>query len=88
MKTIQFFVSINGVDEVMADKNSKLSCTCDGFTTRKRCKHITWCELELSQGTFPIQVDKATPDHAIKKAKESDEAFRDFLIRYGKIEAI
>lgn len=88
MKTIQFFVSTTGVDEVLADKDSNLTCTCEGFSARRKCKHVTWCELELENGTFPIQVDKATPDAAIKKAKESDEAFREFLIRYGKIEAI
>lgn len=88
MKTIQFFVSVTGVDEVMTDEDLNLKCTCEGFKARKKCKHITWCELELKNGTFPIQVDKATPDSAIKQAKESNEAFRDFLIRYGKIEAI
>ena len=88
MKTIQFFVSTLGVDEVMIDDNSKLHCTCEGFKSRKKCKHVTWCEKEFDRGTFPIQVDNATPDFEIQKAKESNEAFRDLLIRYGKIEVI
>lgn len=89
MKTIQFFVSLlSGVDEVMIDKDSKLHCTCEGFKSRKRCKHIAWCEIEFVGGTFPIQVDKATPDIEIKKAKESDEAFRNLLLRYGKVEVL
>jgi hypothetical protein len=88
MKTIQFFLGLTGVEEVSTDTEANLSCTCDGFKQRKKCKHVTWCESGLERGVFPIQVDKATPDSAIKKAKESDDEFRNLLMKYGKIEVI
>jgi hypothetical protein len=88
MKTIQFFVGNTGVEEVKVDKNTKLHCTCEGFLSRKRCKHVAWCEEQFGKDVFPINIDKGTPTQAIKKAKESDEAFREFLIRYGKIEVV
>lgn len=88
MKTIQFFLGLTGVEEVTTDKDANLYCTCEGFKQRHKCKHITWCEMGLANGVFPIQVDKATPDSAIKKAKESDDEFRNLLIKYGKVEVI
>ena len=88
MKTIQFFIGSTGVEEVKITSNNKFVCTCDGFINRKKCKHITWIELQFEKDTFPMQIDKATPDEAIKKARESNEAFREFLLRYGKIEVV
>lgn len=88
MKTIQFFIGNTGVEEVKVDEKNKMYCTCEGFISRKRCKHTTWCESQFSKDTFPIQIDKATPNDAVQKAKESNESFRDFLIRYGKIEVV
>lgn len=89
MKTIQFFVGSTGVDEVtVGNDQNKMYCTCDGFRSRKRCKHIAWCENQFTRDNFPIQIDKATPDFEVQKAKESDEAFRYFLMRFGKIEVV
>lgn len=88
MKTVQFFISLQGIAEVTVDDKAKFYCNCDGFKARKRCKHTAWCEMEVKRGTFPIQVEKYTPQAEIEKAKESPEAFRELLIKYGKIEVI
>lgn len=88
MKTVQFFVGSTGVEEVKLNSDKKFVCTCDGFKQRRKCKHVTWVEMQFEKDTFSMQIDKSTPDYEIKKAKESDEAFRNFLIRYGKIEVV
>ena len=87
-KTIKFFLSLDGVDEVQASTAHELRCSCTGFVLRKRCKHIAFCEGILKEGTFPVEISKYTPKHLIDEAKESHEAFRNLLIRYGKIEVI
>lgn len=91
MRTIQFFISFNGVHEVTLSNLSndkKMYCTCDGFRNCKHCKHIAWCQSQFTKDNFPIQIDKSAPSKAIKRAKESDESFREFLIKYGKIEVV
>ena len=87
-KTIKFFLSTDGVDEVEASNTKALRCTCNGFKLRSHCKHVEWCTGILKEGTFPVEISKYTPKDEIELAKTSHEAFRNLLIRWGKIEVL
>ena len=84
-KTIKFFLSIDGVDEVQASTEKDLRCTCVGFTTRNKCKHVQHVSGSLKDGVFPVEIAKHAPKEAVLLAKESHEAFRELLLRYGKV---
>ena len=88
-KTIKFFLSNDGVDEVQASTEKDMRCSCNGFNARKHCKHIEWCNNTLKDdGTFPVEISKYAPKDEIELAKTSHEAFRNLLIRWGKIEVL
>lgn len=87
-KTIKFFLSLDGVDEVQASTSKELRCSCNGFSNRSNCKHVRWCNGILKDGTFPVEISKYAPADAIEEAKHSHEAFRSLLIRWGKIEVL
>lgn len=88
MKTVQFFIDDQGVSEVFSDPKNNFTCTCLGFETRKRCKHVAWCESKLTIAGYPVLVEGKAEQEEIEIARSSDEEFRKFLLKYGKVEAI
>lgn len=94
MRVIQFFLSPSnspgpGIYEVSASKSQdKLSCNCPGFNGRSTCKHTKFVQarIDSNDGSYPMEISTKATKEAAKKATESNEAFRDFLLKYGKIE--
>lgn len=92
-RLVQVFLSESntpgpGVFEVSADDDGRLYCTCPSFSNRKQCKHTKLVDtrIESNNGSYPLEIlSKATEDDAAK-AKLSNEEYRRFIIRYGKIE--
>lgn len=79
-----------GIFEVSSDKSDNLYCTCAGFKGRHFCKHVKFVKarIETNGGTYPLEIStRATPEDAVK-AQESNPAFREFVIKYGKIEVL
>lgn len=88
-KTIQFFVSLNGISEVQISNNNNMRCTCEGFKIRKKCKHVVFCLNETNDDfVYPIKIAEATPQEYIDRAKTSAEEFRNLLLKYGRILAL
>jgi hypothetical protein len=84
-KTIQFFLSLNGVCEVQVSTDKDMRCTCNGYSARRKCKHVNWCKISVKNDIFPINISDAAPDEDIQEANSSPVAFRELLLRYGKI---
>ena len=92
-RVIQVFLSQSmspgpGIYEVSTTSDQEFVCTCSGFTNRKSCKHIKFVlsRVDGNNGTYPLEISsKATKEDA-DKAKESPEAFRKFILKYGKVE--
>jgi hypothetical protein len=93
LRLVQVFLSQSqtpgpGIFEVSANDNGGLSCTCPGFFGRKSCKHtkLVSARIEQNHGNYPLEIlSKATPEEA-DLARKSNEDYRNFIIRYGKIE--
>ena len=93
LRLVQVFLSQSqtpgpGIFEVSANSEGSLFCTCPGFNGRKSCKHtkLVGARIEQNHGSYPLEIlNKATPEEA-EKAKKSNEEYRNFIIRYGKIE--
>lgn len=93
VRLVQVFLSESntpgpGVFEVSADDDGRLYCTCPAYSNRKNCKHTKLVDtrIESNNGSYPLEIlSKATEDDAAK-AKLSNEEYRRFIIRYGKIE--
>jgi hypothetical protein len=87
-KTIKFFLSLDGVDEVQASTKKDLRCSCNGFNIRKNCKHTRYVLDSLEDGIFPVEISKYTPKDLIEKAKGSHEDFRNLLLHWGTVTVI
>lgn len=70
------------------DNADKLYCTCPGFYTTSECKHIKFVKVKMNSnnGTYPLEISKKASHEEAESAQHSDEDFRDFIIKYGRIE--
>jgi hypothetical protein len=91
-RTVQFFLSDDGVAEVMVETedSKKVKCTCAEFSKSAKCKHSRAVRnsMMLNNGHFKIQIPDGIPDEVVFEAMESAETFREFILMYGKIEVI
>jgi hypothetical protein len=93
MRLVQVFLSQSqtpgpGIFEVSADLEGSLYCTCPGFRGRGNCKHTKFVQarIDSNNGNYPIEISSRATEEAAEKAKSSDENFREFIIKYGRIE--
>lgn len=90
-RTIQVFLDDTGVCEVQADHHNPfiLKCTCKGFKFN-RCQHTKHVRdtMQSNDGQYTVQINADIDPAEAAIAMESAEAFRRFIIKYGKVEVI
>ena len=87
----QIFLSETGVQEVYVHGDSrKVRCTCEGYGSRSACKHTRFVvdRMKLNNGVYPVQVSNKASESEGTFASLDPKLFRDFLVKYGKIEVI
>lgn len=91
-RTVQLFLDENGVYEVEidVDNRKKARCTCPAFKMSARCKHVKFVKSQLDEtsGHYSIQIPVDVSDEEAHQAMSSSELFRDFILKYGKVEVI
>ena len=93
LRLVQIFLSQTknpgpGIYEVSVDDDNNLYCTCPGYRGRETCKHSRFVKnrIENNNGTYPLEIsDRATPEDA-ELARTSPQAFREFVVKFGRIE--
>ena len=77
-----------GIYEVSSTDSGKFICTCPGYKGRSTCKHIKFVKSRLddNDGTYPLEISVKASQEEAEKAQKSNEDFREFIIKYGKIE--
>jgi len=92
-RLVQVFLSPSqtpgpGIFEVSADDAGGIYCTCPGYKGRKTCKHTRFVQarIDSNNGTYPLEISSRATKEDATRAKESNDKFRDFVIRFGRIE--
>jgi hypothetical protein len=94
-RLVQVFLPQNtttgpGIYEVSINDTDGFYCTCPGYSGRAICKHVKFvrARIDTNNGTYPLEISsRATMDDA-DKAKTSNKEFRQFIIKFGKVEVI
>jgi hypothetical protein len=93
LSLVQVFLSQSqtpgpSIYEVTTDPKGELYCTCPGFAGRRTCKHTKFVQARIdgNKGIYPLEISQKATQEDAEKAKESTEAFREFIIKFGKIE--
>ena len=80
------------VEEVSVDRKSQaVSCTCPTFLQSRQCKHshMVSARMEVNGGVYPMGVSlKDISREEIEASDASDVSYRQFVLKYGKIEAV
>lgn len=91
-RTIQFILDKEGVHEVEVDYEdaSKVRCSCKSFSRVLKCKHSKFVlsSIEENGGQYSIHIPVDIDDETAMEAMTSKDSFRDFILRYGKVEVI
>lgn len=91
-RTVQLFIGEDGVSEVSidADNHRKVRCNCKAFNTSARCKHTKFvrASMEDTNGHYSIHIPVDISDEEAIEAMSDADSFRDFIIKYGKVEVL
>ena len=77
-----------GIFEVSTDSEKNISCTCPGFLSKSECKHAALVEkkIQYADGVYPFDFSEKVTTNDIRLAMKSEDLFREFIIKYAKIE--
>jgi hypothetical protein len=91
-RVVQFFISEDGVAEAEVDSENpnRVRCSCQRFSVRGRCKHVTYIKEKMAEneGHYQIKVPYEVPDDEAILAISTAKRFRDFILKYGTVISI
>lgn len=92
-RTVQLFISAQaaGVFEVEVDTDTKkLRCNCPKWKKTLDCKHVRFVDLRmhLNDGHYSILVPQEVPEELALEASDNPAKFREFVVKYAKIEVL
>ena len=91
-RTIQQFISEQGVGVFDVEVNTETKetrCNCPSFAKRGSCKHTQFVNFRIRHtGHYSIMVPKNIPEEMALEANDDPEKFREFVVKYAKIEVL
>lgn len=90
-RTVQMFLTTSGVYEVEINiEDYDVRCSCLGYKTRLTCAHVSAVDKAAKNngGTYPIKISSRASEEDSEVAQVSKEAFREFVLKYGKVEVM
>jgi hypothetical protein len=92
-RTVQLFISAQaaGVFEVEVDtETKKLRCSCPKWKKFFECKHtrFVYQRMRFNDGHYSILVPDEVSEELALDAQDTPEKFREFVVKYAKIEVL
>lgn len=93
LRLLQVFLSREGrgvYETYVSLEDETLSCTCPGFSLRRKCKHTDFIQGRITDtGTYAIEVTTGKlPVGSLPDAIGKPETFRKWVLENGKVEVI
>lgn len=92
-RTIQMFLSPRqpAIYEVEINLDAPdARCSCPTFKGRKTCRHTKFvmARMDSHGGNYPLLVHEDAEKSDISQVMSTPDSFRQFVVRYGKIEVL
>lgn len=80
-KTVQFFLTPQGVYEVEIGAESRYRCTCH----RDMCKHIRFVKKKAAEngGSYPVKISQGVSERDLARARKSPRKFRELILKHA-----
>lgn len=92
-RTLQVFLSpdrpaIYEVDLALGTTNVR--CSCPTFKGRKSCRHSKFVKARMdgNDGHYPLMVHESAEGENITEVMATQESFREFIVKYGRVEVL
>ena len=91
-RTVQQFISEQavGIFEVEVNTETKEArCNCPVWAKKGSCKHTQFVNFRIRHtGHYSIMIPHEVPEEMAFEANENPETFREFVVKYAKIEVL
>lgn len=92
-RTVQLFISAQaaGIFEVEVDTETrKIRCSCPKWKKSFNCKHVRFVHdrMEMNGGHYSVLIPEEVPEDLAFEANDTAEKFREFVVKYAKIEVL
>ena len=92
-RTVQLFISAQaaGIFEVEVDTETKKTrCNCPVWRKTASCKHCSFVQnkMRYNNGHYSILVPHEISEDLAAEASDDPKKFRDFVVKYAKVEVI
>ena len=92
-RTVQLFISAQaaGIFEVEVDTETKKTrCNCPVWRKTAACKHAAFVQnkMRYNNGNYSLLVPSGISEDLAVEASDDAQKFRDFVVRYAKVEVI
>lgn len=92
-RTAQLFISSQAAGVFEVDVNTEtreLRCSCPVWQKTNICKHSIFVSrrIAMNNGHYSIQIPYEIPEEMAIEANETPEKFREFILKYAKIEVL
>jgi hypothetical protein len=91
-RTVQQFISAQGagIFEVEVETETKdVRCSCPVYFKKGSCKHIQFVNEKIKYtGHYSIMVPNSIPEEVALEANVDADKFREFVVKYAKIEVL
>ena len=92
-RTVQLFISAQaaGIFEVEVDtRTKKTRCNCPVWRKTASCKHASFVQnkMRYNNGNYSLLVPSEVSEDLAVEASDDPQKFRDFVVKYAKVEVI
>ena len=91
-RTVQQFISEQAIGVFDVDVNTETKetrCNCPVWSKRGSCKHVQFANFRIRHtGHYSILVPNEIPEEMALEANEDHDKFREFVVKYAKIEVL
>ena len=91
-RTVQQFISYQGTGIFEVEVNidtTETRCNCPVYAKKGSCKHVMFVNMRIKEsGHYSILIPTEVPEELAVEANENPQKFREFIVKYGKIEVI
>jgi hypothetical protein len=92
-RTVQLFISAQaaGIFEVEVDTETKKTrCNCPVWRKTAACKHCSFVQnkMRYNNGNYSLLVPSGISEDLAVEASDDAQKFREFVVKYAKVEVI